>query len=48
MTFTNLTTSLSPWSLALEQGVELVFDDGTVVSAPSAPSASSFSISYTG
>jgi len=47
VTFTNLTTSLSPWSLTPGEGVEIV-QNGTVLSEPSFPSNSGFSVSYTG
>ena len=47
VTFTNLTTSLSPWSLTTSSGLELV-QGGVVVSAPSLPSGDGFSVTYTG
>lgn len=47
VTFTNVTTSLSPWSLTADAGIELVLD-GVAISTPSTPSGSGFSVSYTG
>lgn len=47
VTFTNLETSLSNWSLTAAEGEEIV-QDGTVLSTPSAPATDAFSVSYTG
>jgi hypothetical protein len=46
--FTNLETSLSSWFLTANETVELVQNDGTVLSTPSRPSNNAFSVSYTG
>jgi hypothetical protein len=45
--FTNLTTSLSPWSLTTSSGLELI-QGGVVVSTPSLPAGDGFSVTYTG
>jgi hypothetical protein len=47
VTFSDLETSLSSWSLTPDEALELV-QNGTVLSTPSAPSSDGFSVSYTG
>jgi hypothetical protein len=45
LTFSNLRTSIPSWSLAAAEEVELV-QNGSIVSQPSAPSGTGFSVSY--
>lgn len=45
--FTNLTTSLSSWSLTPAESIA-IFQDGALLSQPSVPSNDGFSVSYTG
>jgi len=47
VTFSDLTTSLSSWSLTSSEAVEMV-QGNTVLSTPSPPSTDGFSVSYTG
>jgi hypothetical protein len=47
LTFSQLTTSLSPWSLTASDAVEMV-QNGSVLSVPSAPGSDSFTVAYTG
>ena len=47
ITFSNLQTSLSTWNLTSSEAVALI-QGGAVISTPSAPSGSGFSVSYTG
>ena len=47
VTFTGLTTSLSPWSLTTDEGLAMA-QNGVVLSTPSQPSNDGFSVSYTG
>ena len=49
VTFTNLTTSLSAWSLTSGEAVEIV-QNGSVLSVPSGPDSTGggFSVTYTG
>jgi hypothetical protein len=47
VTFSNTRTSLPSWSLTSSEGVEIA-QGGTVLSTPSPPSGSGFSVSYTG
>lgn len=47
VTFSDLETSLSSWSLTPDEAWELV-QNGTELSTPSAPSGDGFSVSYTG
>ncbi|MCL6095295.1 MAG: G1 family endopeptidase, partial [Actinobacteria bacterium] len=48
VTFSDLTTSLSPWYLTSSEAVE-IYQNGTVLSTPSVPPGNDgFSVSYTG
>jgi hypothetical protein len=47
VTFSGLTTSLSPWSLTPAEEVVMV-QNGRLVSQPSAPESDGFSVTYTG
>ncbi|HVB00371.1 MAG TPA: G1 family glutamic endopeptidase [Acidimicrobiales bacterium] len=47
VSFTNLTTSISSWSLTPGEGYEIV-QANTVISTPSSPSNGAFSVTYTG
>jgi hypothetical protein len=47
VTFSDLTTSLSSWSLTSSEAVEIM-QGNTVLSTPSPPSTDGFSVSYTG
>jgi hypothetical protein len=47
VTFTDIATSLASWYLTAANGVELV-QGNSVISTPSAPNSSGFSVSYTG
>jgi hypothetical protein len=45
--FSDLKTSLSPWSLTPAEAVEIT-QNGSTISTPSAPSNNGFSVTYTG
>ena len=47
LTFSQLTTSLSPWSLTAVDAVEMV-QNGSVISIPSPPGTDGFAVRYTG
>ena len=47
VTFTDLSTSLSSWSLTWSESIALV-QSGTVLSTPAPPTGTGFSVSYTG
>jgi hypothetical protein len=47
VTFSNITTSLSPWNLTPDDGVEIV-QNGVALSVPSPIVNSGFTVTYTG
>jgi hypothetical protein len=48
ITFSNLTTSLSGWSLTPANSVTLVDADGNAIATPSVPTDGGFTVTYTG